>query len=267
MATITLEGALDGTMCMIFETGTAAMLADLMLMGDGTAEYNDDHKDAIGELINQMMGSYTTAMGEKLGGSVSTGAIQVQEFDFSKPPVSLQGGDMALLKVKVDGQSDSVIGVFIPGALSDVLMENFVAGPAEDASGLEGHEKGVGLSGAELDELSQVATDFSDGSGGNSGFSKGSGSFSGSGNKSVEMLLDVELDVSIELGRTNLSIKRVLELSAGSIVELDRMAGEPVDLLVNDKVVAKGEVVVVDENFGIRIVSLVSPEERIKSLK
>jgi flagellar motor switch protein FliN/FliY len=69
------------------------------------------------------------------------------------------------------------------------------------------------------------------------------------------------------LGRTNLSIKRVLELAPGSIVELDRMAGEPVDLLVNDKVVAKGEVVVVDENFGIRIVSLVSAEDRIKSLR
>ena len=81
------------------------------------------------------------------------------------------------------------------------------------------------------------------------------------------MLLDVELDVSIELGRTNLSIKRILEMGPGSIVELDRMAGEPVDLLVNSKVVAKGEVVVVDENFGIRIVSLVSPEERIRSLR
>jgi flagellar motor switch protein FliN/FliY len=81
------------------------------------------------------------------------------------------------------------------------------------------------------------------------------------------MLLDVDLDVYIELGRANLSIKRILELSPGSIVELDRMAGEPVDLLVNEKVVAKGEVVVVDENFGIRIVSLVSAEDRIKSLK
>lgn len=85
--------------------------------------------------------------------------------------------------------------------------------------------------------------------------------------ENVDMLLDIELDVSIELGRTNLSIKRILEMGPGSIVELDRMAGEPVDLLVNNKVVAKGEVVVVDENFGIRIVSLVSPEERIKSLR
>ena len=83
----------------------------------------------------------------------------------------------------------------------------------------------------------------------------------------IDMLLDVELDVSIELGKSLLSIKRVLELAPGSIVELDRMAGEPVDLLVNNKVVAKGEVVVIDESFGIRIVSLVSAEERIRSLR
>ena len=67
--------------------------------------------------------------------------------------------------------------------------------------------------------------------------------------------------------RTRLSIRKILELGPGSIIELDRLAGEPVDLLVNDKVVAKGEVVVVDEYFGIRIISLASPEERIKQLK
>jgi len=79
--------------------------------------------------------------------------------------------------------------------------------------------------------------------------------------------LDVELEVTIELGKTNIAIKKVLDLAPGALVELERFAGEPVDLLVNNKVVAKGEVVVIDENFGVRIISLVSPEERIRSLK
>ena len=83
----------------------------------------------------------------------------------------------------------------------------------------------------------------------------------------VEMLLDVPLNITIELGRTRLSIRKVLELGPGSIIELDRLAGEPVDLLVNDKVVARGEVVVVDEYFGIRILSLISQEERIRQLR
>lgn len=82
----------------------------------------------------------------------------------------------------------------------------------------------------------------------------------------IDLLLDVEMPVSIELGRTDMPISEILTLGPGSIVELDKLAGEPVDLLVNDKVIAKGEVVVVDENFGVRITMLMSPEERLKSL-
>jgi flagellar motor switch protein FliN/FliY len=82
----------------------------------------------------------------------------------------------------------------------------------------------------------------------------------------IDLLLDVKMPVSIELGRTEMPISEVLTLGPGSVVELDKLAGEPVDLLVNDKIIAKGEVVVVDENFGVRITMLMSPEERLKSL-
>jgi flagellar motor switch protein FliN/FliY len=79
---------------------------------------------------------------------------------------------------------------------------------------------------------------------------------------SVQRLLDVPIEVTIELGQTELSIRRILEIGPGSIIELDRMAGEPVDLVVNDKVIAHGEVVVIEENFGIRITQLVTPDQR-----
>jgi flagellar motor switch protein FliN/FliY len=82
----------------------------------------------------------------------------------------------------------------------------------------------------------------------------------------IDLLLDVKMPVSIELGRTEMPISEVLTLGPGSVVELDKLAGEPVDLLVNDKIIAKGEVVVVDENFGVRVTMLMSPEERLKSL-
>lgn len=84
--------------------------------------------------------------------------------------------------------------------------------------------------------------------------------------RNIDILMDVKLPVAIELGRTQLTVHDILELAPGSVVELNKLAGEPVDLLVNNKVVAKGEVVVVDENFGLRVSSLISPEERIKSL-
>jgi flagellar motor switch protein FliN/FliY len=85
--------------------------------------------------------------------------------------------------------------------------------------------------------------------------------------RNIDLLMDVELPVSIELGKTRMRISDILALGPGSIVELDKLVGEPVDLLVNRKTVARGEVVVVEESFGLRITMLVSPEERLKNLQ
>ena len=84
--------------------------------------------------------------------------------------------------------------------------------------------------------------------------------------KNIDMLMDVNLPIAIELGRTRMSISDILALGPGSVVELNKLAGEPVELLVNHRVVAKGEVVVIDENFGVRITQLLTPEERLKAL-
>ena len=82
----------------------------------------------------------------------------------------------------------------------------------------------------------------------------------------IELILDVPLTLTVELGRTVRAIREVLEMGPGSLVELDRMAGESVDVLVNNKLVAKGEVVVIDENFGVRITDIISPKERLQRL-
>ena len=75
------------------------------------------------------------------------------------------------------------------------------------------------------------------------------------------------MQVTVELGRTNRSVKEILELSSGSIIELDKLAGEPVDILVNSRLVAKGEVVVIDENFGVRVTDILSQSERLNKLR
>jgi flagellar motor switch protein FliN/FliY len=85
--------------------------------------------------------------------------------------------------------------------------------------------------------------------------------------KNLNMLLDIPLQVTVELGRTKRSVKEILELSSGSIIELDKLAGEPVDILVNNRLIAKGEVVVIDENFGVRVTDIVSQSDRLKKLK
>jgi flagellar motor switch protein FliN/FliY len=83
----------------------------------------------------------------------------------------------------------------------------------------------------------------------------------------TEVLMDIPVDLSIELGRTKISIRNLLQLNQGSVVELDRLAGEPLDVLINNTLVAHGEVVVVNDKFGVRLTDVISPEERVKKLK
>lgn len=96
-------------------------------------------------------------------------------------------------------------------------------------------------------------------------------SFSGDANKGgmmneLDMILDIPVQLSVELGRTKITIKNLLQLAHGSVVELDAMAGEPMDVLVNGTLIAQGEVVVVNDKFGIRLTDIITPSERMKKL-
>jgi len=100
----------------------------------------------------------------------------------------------------------------------------------------------------ELDEFDQIA--------------KGS-----AGNPDLDVILDIPVNISMEVGRTSITIRNLLQLNQGSVIELDRLAGEPLDVLVNGTLIAHGEVVVVNEKFGIRMTDVISPSERIKKLR
>ena len=89
----------------------------------------------------------------------------------------------------------------------------------------------------------------------------------GPANESMDVILDIPVTISMEIGRTSISIRNLLQLNQGSVVELDRLAGEPMDVLVNGTLIAHGEVVVVNEKFGIRLTDVISAQERIKKLK
>ena len=86
------------------------------------------------------------------------------------------------------------------------------------------------------------------------------------GGQGIEFILDIPLEVTVELGRTSMLINDLLQLGQGSVVELNKLAGEPLEILVNRKLIARGEVVVVNEKFGVRLTDIVSPIERVKSL-
>lgn len=87
------------------------------------------------------------------------------------------------------------------------------------------------------------------------------------GSPDLDVILDIPVSISMEVGRTSITIRNLLQLNQGSVIELDRLAGEPLDVLVNGTLIAHGEVVVVNEKFGIRMTDVISPAERIKKLR
>ncbi len=84
--------------------------------------------------------------------------------------------------------------------------------------------------------------------------------------KNLEFILDIPLQVTVELGRTKLLVKDILQLNQGAVVELTKLAGEPLDIFVNSKLIARGEAVVVNEKFGVRLVDIVTPNERVEKI-
>lgn len=85
--------------------------------------------------------------------------------------------------------------------------------------------------------------------------------------RNLDLILDIPLKVTVELGRTKMVVSELLNLGQGSVIELNKLAGEPMEVLVNDKLVARGEAVVVNEKFGVRLTDIISPAERVEQLK
>ncbi|MCL2101365.1 MAG: flagellar motor switch protein FliN [Fibromonadales bacterium] len=256
-----------GKMSFAMSKQEVATLSDLMLMGSGHTDYNEDHKDAICEIINQITGSCITVMDSQLHLSMEFEQVAVNDFsgknDFS-------GGAIATILVKIEEFPDQKILIII----DDGMLSGIRSKTASKAAVFNADTSLASLGLSSSPSLSAAAPI--------GGYSEGgvpvsapqafaphqsAGAFGSTGNKALDLLMDIELPIAIELGRAQMSLKRILELGPGAIVEMDRLAGEPVDILINGKVVARGEVVVVDENFGVRIKELVSPEERLKLLR
>lgn len=85
--------------------------------------------------------------------------------------------------------------------------------------------------------------------------------------RNIDIILDIPLKLTVELGRTKMLVSELLNLGQGSVVELNKLAGEPMEILVNDKLIARGEAVVVNEKFGVRLTDIISPQERVEQLK
>lgn len=115
------------------------------------------------------------------------------------------------------------------------------------------------------DDKSNLASLLEAESGGGDGAA--TGRTDGRKDRNLELILDIPLRVTVELGRTKMVVSELLNLGQGSVIELNKLAGEPMEVLVNDKLVARGEAVVVNEKFGVRLTDIISPAERVEQLK
>lgn len=129
------------------------------------------------------------------------------------------------------------------------LAAAWAAALSESEGGDEGQAGQANYASAPLDELTDDSVRVAD------------------DNMDMEMILDIPVTISMEIGRTHISIRNLLKLNQGSVIELDRLAGEPLDVLVNGTLIAHGEVVVVNEKFGIRLTDVITAMERVKKLK
>ncbi|TCN25610.1 flagellar motor switch phosphatase FliY [Mesobacillus foraminis] len=320
------EGFLGSNM-LVIQQKDAAIIADLMLGGDGQnpRELLDEIQlSAVQEAMNQMMGSAATSMSTIFSKRVdiSPPAIELLDVLEGKGTGAIPDNDV-LVKVsfslKIGTLIDSNIMQLFPISFAKSLVDELLnPGQSQETDrNITSHNDGYGSS-PNRDTSAQSTESYTGSPVQEGAAAHGTGAhqqyagteepvsrhhqvnsqhfgpqhygssashmqqasvqpavFSnfenfqprGTETKNLDMLMDIPLQVTVELGRTKRSVKEILELTAGSIIELDKLAGEPVDILVNNRLVAQGEVVVIDENFGVRLTDIISQSDRIKKLR
>ncbi len=271
----------------IMEKSVAGIIFGWMVGGEPPEEIGDEHLDAVKEMVAQVLGQLQAALdGEEH--AFTAGDVEVAEIatldEFSLPEDSL----VASYQVArgEEEQTYLITHILTGEALPETDIEGNEEGEATETEGEEvaesAEEGGEPTAGEDL--AGDLAADFLGGDEEMSDLFGGettediveaspvefeefdeSRTANGKGRK-IDMLLDVELDVTVELGRKVMYVEDILRLGKGSVIELNKLAGEPVDILVNGKKLAEGEVVVVEDHFGIRLTHLVNPKDRIRSL-
>jgi flagellar motor switch protein FliN/FliY len=314
-----VEG-IEGLSLLVIDSEDAAVIADLMMGGDGLEGMdqemlNEISISAVGEAMNQMMGAASTAMSNildelvnispptaefidlddvieegrdwfdpnektvvtsfklKVGDVIDSSFKQISSYNFVKNLTdSLLHGNTGLMDNTIDEEE---IEEEVKEEVDTTVKEEYQeAAPQKaqsskvDRSSSEMHKSGAQQSAPQqrrepqnrnIEREEKVDVQSAQ-------FPEFNESTTQPLPNNMELIKDVPLEVTVRLGKTVMKIRDILDLGDGSIIELDKLAGEPVDLLVNGKLVAKGEVVVIDENFGFRVKDIISPAERLSKI-
>ena len=281
---------INGTNLLAMKEKDAAIIADLMMGNDGSnppEDMSELYMSAVAEAMNQMMGATATSLSSIFKNRVDLAPPKVRLIDLAgndNITDSVKDGESLAriaFRMVVEGLIDSEIMLILPLGVARDMVDGLLhssapapqpakpaaipqpapmaAAPAaaqpmyvtpppqQRAPAAMAMDQNVLVQPAQFAPLKQTVLNV--------------------GDSNIGMIMDVPLQVTVELGRTRKLIREILELAPGSVLELDKLAGEPVDILVNGKIVAKGEVVVIDENFGVRITGIVSMQERASTLQ
>lgn len=294
---VKFTSGISGGNLLVIKTTDAAVIASLMMGGDGILqgkpELSEIEISAVSEAMNQMIGSAATSMATMFAREVNISPPQSKIWDETTSPLSDSIDEdqeivQVAFKMTIGDLIDSVIMQVLPietaKKIVSIMMgteeseeapkaassHNEIKAPQQEsipvnrptqnepvynnvpsqpeyyAKPIERSEPQVEVRQAAFQPLTKAPVYNSP--------------------RNIDLILDVPLEISVVLGKTKKNIRDILNLGTGSLIELDKLAEEPVDILVNGKKVAYGEVVVVDENFGVRITSIISGEERVKAL-
>lgn len=272
---------LQGNNLLIMNEEDVKIITDLLMGGDGTdveGELSELQLSAISEVMNQMIGSAATSLASLLGKDIGISPPNAFAINFSnKTPNEQFESEEPIVKInfkmEIPGILNSYIMQLIPIEFAKDMVDSLIQGEANnvDQEEMEDQEykppiqvnepelntgnienknveqAHVGVKPVYFQPLEETPVQLE--------------------GKNIDLILDVPLEVSVELGKTRRMIKDIIELNSGSIIELDKMAGEPVDILVNGKEIAKGEVVVIEDNFAVRITDIINPSSRISHLR
>lgn len=293
---ISYKAGLEGKNILVLKERDVKVITDLMMGGDGTnteGELTDLHLSAICEAMNQMMGSASTSMSSMINDVVDISPPTATRVDFagevSDELEELAGQTFALVSFRmvIGDLVDSQIMQLYPLEFARTIYQRFLGSPAmedkvaedmaqsqstaqpapqpqpqpapQPAPTVQQPVMSNGMAMAPAQQPMYAAMPAPDVNIQPAQFQSFSQvpDLSGIAPENIDLIMDVPLEVTVELGRTSKSIKEILDFSPGTIIELDKLAGEPVDVLVNGKFVAKGEVVVIEESFGIRVTEII----------
>ena len=277
---IDFKEGLVGKNVLMIDVNDAIIIADLMMGNDGTEADGKDFTElelsAVSEAMNQMIGSASTAMATMINRRVDITPPDVKKWDKDEDMSINVADEDALVcttsfNMTVEGLLDTQIMQILPLDTVTEIADIMVGDESEVVHGRDGMSvqlvdtvENAPEERQDVEEVSVVGHD--EVSIQKPKYQELNQSKSKHAPRNLDLIMDVPLDFSVVLGKSKKTIKDILALNTGSVVELDKMTDEPLEIYVNGKLIAKGEVVVINESFGIRITNILSKEQRVRHL-